>query len=143
MRKAMLLALVLVMALAAGCASQSGSKAFKDLTYSLTGGIAGFDQRLTVKADGSFQLSEKGKAEKSGKLSDQERKALQDLAAKVKWASLEAQYVDPKVADAMMDGVKVTIGEKQYETVVGTGGQAPAELSQLLARLRQIMTDHR
>jgi hypothetical protein len=140
----MLWVLVLVLAFAAGCASQSGSsKQFKDLTYSLTGGIAGFDQRIAVKADGSYQLSEKGKADRAGKLSDQERKALQDLAGKVKWAGLQAQYVDPKVADAMMEGVKVTIGEKQYETVVGTGGQAPAELSQLLAQLKQIMTDHR
>jgi len=63
------LALLLSVALvAAGCSSGSG-KAFRQITYSYTGGVAGFDQSITIGTNGAFQLTEAGRPGRTGRLS--------------------------------------------------------------------------
>jgi len=137
-----LIALTLTLALlVTACGRSSGQ--FGELVYSLTGGIAGFDQRMNISGDGAVQTAERGRPGKKGKLSAADLTALREAVAKVQWASLREQYVDPKVADAMFDGVTIKIGDKTYSTVVGTGGQAPGELNQLVELLKKIAAGHR
>lgn len=136
--------LVLLALVLTGCgASGSGKREFKSLVYTVTGGIAGLDQRLNITAGGTFQLAEKNRPAKTGTLTAAELKAVQSLVAAVNWPALEQQYVDPRVADAIFEGVTVSVGGKSYTVVAGTGGQPPAELGALLSRLNQILTDHR
>lgn len=137
MRK--ILALLVVAALlAAGCARSSG-KQFRQIVYSYTGGVAGFNQSMVVRGDGSFELSDQGKATKKGRLVTAEVTQLRQLVNAVAWTDLEEKYIDPRVADAIMEGLTVEIGKNQYVTVVGTGGQPPAELGQLMGKLKQIL----
>lgn len=133
------LALLLSVALvAAGCSSGSG-KAFRQITYRYTGGVAGFDQSLSISANGAFQLTEAGKPDRSGRLSSDELKALRDLVGAISWGAVDEQYLDPRVADAIIEGVTVEIGKNVYQTKVGTGGQPPSELAQFLGKLKTLM----
>lgn len=130
--------------LVAGCATGGSGKApFDDLVYDLTGGIAGFDQHMAISSDGTFQIAEKGKTGKTGKLTAEQFKTVKDLAAKVNFPALKEEYVNPQVADAMFEGLNVKVGDKTYKTVVGTGGAAPQELLDLTTQLRQILTANR
>ncbi|HYF93686.1 MAG TPA: hypothetical protein VD969_15840 [Symbiobacteriaceae bacterium] len=131
--------LTIVALLAAGCASRSSGKQFRQLTYSYTGGIAGFNQSLVVTADGSFQMADRGKPGRAGRLPAAETRALRQLVDGVSWSTVDEQYVDPRVADAIFEGVTVQIGKSTYQTVVGTGGLPPAELARLLGKLKQIL----
>lgn len=143
MQKLITMAIALAL-LVAGCATGgSGQANFDDLVYDLTGGIAGFDQHLAISSDGTFQIAEQGKNGKSGKLSADQFRAVKEAAAKVNFAALKEQYVDPKVADAMFEGIRVQIKDKTYKTVVGTGGAAPQELHYLLTELQKILTANR
>ncbi|HYF76272.1 MAG TPA: hypothetical protein VD973_04020 [Symbiobacteriaceae bacterium] len=133
------LALLLSVALvAAGCSSGSG-KAFRQITYSYTGGVAGFDQSITIGTNGAFQLTEAGKPGRTGRLSSDELKALRNLTGSISWGAVEEQYLDPRVADAIIEGLSVEVGKNVYQTKVGTGGQPPSELAQLLGKLKTIL----
>lgn len=142
--KRLVLVVLAAILLMAGCNSGStGKPTFDELVYDLTGGIAGFDQHLAISGDGAFQIAEQGKSGKSGKLSAAELKTVRDLVGALNWESIKEKYVDPKVADAMFEGLRVSIKDTTHKTLVGTAGAAPAELTELLAKLRQILTDHR
>lgn len=130
--------LVSVALVAAGCSSGSG-KAFRQITYSYTGGVAGFDQSISIAAGGAFQLTEAGKPGRSGRLSSDDLRDLRELAAAISWGAVEEQYLDPRVADAITEGVTVEIGKHVYQTKVGTGGQPPSELAQFLGKLKTIL----
>lgn len=138
---AFVMALLLLVALA-GCGRSAGQD-FSDIKYSVTGGIAGFDQRMVISADGSFQLADRAKTVGAGRLAAKDLKALQAQVAKVRWASLAQQYVDPKVADALLETVTVTIGTKTYTVTVGTGGNPPDELKELLGQLKATYNGNR
>ena len=138
MRK-MVAMLAILALLAAGCASRSSGKQFRQITYSYTGGIAGFNQSMVIAADGSFQVADRGKPGRAGRLSSAEVRALRQLVDGVTWAAVDAQYVDPRVADAIFEGVTVEIGKSTHQTVVGTGGQPPAEVGRLLGKLKQTL----
>jgi hypothetical protein len=127
-----------------GCSKPSVKPlTFDEVTYSQTGGIAGFDQRLTIRTDGSYQVSDRGKTTRTGKLTTIELGAVQKALALVDWPSVPAKYVDPRVADALFDSVTLKTSGKVYETVIGTGAVAPAELVNLMTQLKQTMTAHR
>lgn len=125
-----------------GCLSPSGAPKWDTLTYSRTGGIAGFDSQLTVSADGVYQVVDRGRHVASGKLSGAELKALRERVAAVKWGELAPKYVDPRVADAIFEGVSIQLETRGYTTMVSTGGTPPGELVQVLEVLRQILADH-
>ncbi|HLN65227.1 MAG TPA: hypothetical protein VK464_27210 [Symbiobacteriaceae bacterium] len=143
MRKLGVWLVVLALVLTGCGASGSGRREFKSLVYTVSGGIAGLDQRLNITAGGTFQLAEKDRPAKTGTLTPAEFKAVQSLVAAVNWPALQQQYVNPRVADAIFEGVTVSLGAKSYTAVAGTGGQPPAELGALLSRLNQVLTDHR
>ncbi|HWI60532.1 MAG TPA: hypothetical protein VNT75_01700 [Symbiobacteriaceae bacterium] len=132
-------ALLLVAALlAAGCARTTG-KQFRQIVYSYTGGVAGFNQSMVIRSDGSFELADQGKSGKKGRLSSAEVAHLRQLVNAVAWSDIQEKYIDPRVADAIMEGLTVEIGKNKYATVVGTGAQPPSELGQLMGKLKQIL----
>lgn len=134
MRK--ILALLVVAALlAAGCARTSG-KQFRQIVYSYTGGVAGFNQSMVIRSDGSFELTDNGRPLRKGRLASQEVTKLRQLVNAVAWTDVQEKYIDPRVADAVMEGLTVEIGKSNHVTVVGTGAQPPAELGQLLGKLK-------
>lgn len=134
------LALLAVVALAlAGCASGSSGKAFRQITYSYTGGVAGFDQSIAISGNGTFQVAESGKPGRTGRLETADLKALRELVGQVSWGDVTEQYIDPRVADAIVEGLSVEAGKNTYRTRVGTGGQPPAELARLLGKLKTML----
>lgn len=137
MRK--ILALVAVCALLmAGCSSGASGKQFRQIVYSYTGGVAGFDQSMAITANGTFQIAEKGKPGRTGHIANDDLRALRQLVSSINWANVDAEYIDPRVADAIVEGLSVEVGQSTYRTRVGTGGEPPAELAQLLGELKQI-----
>lgn len=144
MKRMVMLGLALAALLTAGCNGLgSGKAAFADLVYTRTGGIAGFDQKLTLSSDGSYQITEKGKQGSSGKLPANLVKEVNALVQQVRWASVKSEYLDPKVVDAIYEGVTVKSGKDSYTTRVGTGGAAPPELTRLLGELNQLLSNYR
>ncbi|MDF2626230.1 MAG: hypothetical protein K0R39_61 [Symbiobacteriaceae bacterium] len=137
------LALLVSMALfAAGCSSGSG-KAFRQITYSYTGGVAGFDQSITIAANGAYTLKEAGRPDRTGRLTSADIKSLRDLAGAISWGAVAEKYDDPRVADAIFEGLSVEVGKTVYQTKVGTGGQPPSEVAQLLGKLKTILDTHK
>jgi hypothetical protein len=142
MKRLVVLLVGLALALT-GCFTRSSGKEFRNLVFTVTGGIAGIDQRLTFTTNGAFHLTEKGRPTKTGRLSADELRTVKELAERVNWPALQEQYVDPEVADAIFDGVSIQLGNTTYKTMAGTGGQPPVELGALLSQLKQVLTDHR
>jgi hypothetical protein len=138
--RALLLSLLLLTLTAC---SGAGADRLGPLTYGLTGGIAGFDQRLAVAPDGSFQLFDRAQVVRSGRLTGDEMARLRTLAARVPWPEMKSDYVDPRVADALFETITVQVGTVSYTTVVGTGGEPPAALSDLARYLRQLLEARR
>lgn len=136
--------LLFLLALVAGGCSGTGGQTPKwsSITYSLTGGIAGFDQQLTVGNDGSFSVTNRGQKVSSGKLSAPELQSVRDGLAAVPWDRVASKYIDPRVADAMFESVATKLNGHDYTTEVGTGGTPPAELRQFLDTLHQILRNH-
>jgi hypothetical protein len=142
MRYAVAIVLCLVL-LVAGCAG-SGGFTFKQVTYSLEGGIGGLDMEMTIQQDGTYQVAEKGKLGKPYSLSVSEFRTLKQLMASVDWPSLAPRYTDPTIADALFEGIVVKgAAKRDYTTVVGTGGTPPPALAALLARLQVMLKEHR
>lgn len=135
--------LAILAVLVSGC-SQSKAFTFQEVTYSLSGGIGGLDMQILIMSDGSYQATERGKPVKSGTLSGEEMQRLKQELASVDWSTIAPSYTNPKVADAMLEAIHLRgVGSRDYETVVGTGGAAPADLISLMAHLQQILKEHR
>lgn len=145
MRIRFVLMLTLILALATGCAGSgtSGAMHFEELRYHLSGGIAGMDQELLIKADGTYQVTERGQAGASGTLSAAELTGLKEWLAKVDWKGLKPAYVNPRIADGMLEELTLTAGSATHSVKVGTEGGAPKALADLLARLNQTLAARR
>lgn len=139
MRSIALILSVLALLLA-GCSGDASTKPmpWSGLTYHMTGGIAGFDRLVTIGSDGAYTVAERGRSEAKGKLSPAALKQLGERIAGVQWRSLQPKYVDPRIADAIFETVKVTTKEKVHTVEVGTGGAPPAALSELLDQLKTV-----
>lgn len=132
---------VLAAVLLLGC--RTSGFAYDQIEFSITGGIAGFDQRYVIKSDGTFEQFEKGRVLQTNKLTGEELKGLKERMGKVPWAALQDKYVDPKVADAMFETIVLRTGSKSYKTTIGTGGTPPAELREVLDYLREALRNHK
>lgn len=132
---------LVLLLLVTGCGGgASGTGAFTELTYHVTGGIAGLDRQLIISGDGAVRFVESGRQVRTGRLTGAELKAVRELTGQVGWAGLKPSYVNPRVADSLFETVTVIFQGKTYETTVGTEGGAPDALLQLLAELAQLMT---
>lgn len=145
MKTRLVLLMILILALAAGCggSGKSGAIAFDELRYHLSGGIAGIDQELLIKADGTYQITDRGKAGATGQLTAAELDGLRERLAKLDWKGLKAEYINPRIADGMVEQLTVKTGTATHAVSVGTEGGAPAALTDLLGRLGQTLADKR
>lgn len=135
-----IVALLAILALlAAGCSGRPSGKEFRQIVYSYTGGIAGFDSTMAVSSDGTVQVAERGKPGRTGRLTSTELKALRQLVNSIVWADVREEYIDPRVADAIVEGLSVEFRSGTNRTRVGTGAQPPAEVAQLLGKLKLIL----
>ncbi len=122
-----------------GCGGEpSRGVAWTELTYHMTGGIAGFDRKVALSADGAFTVTERGRSPVKGKLSSGDLKRLKATIDAVPWRDLQPTYIDPKVADAILENIKILTPDKDFSVQVGTGGSPPAELNDLLKQLKAV-----
>lgn len=142
MRKAILLVTLLLVT--AGCAPRGTAEIpFTEITYHLTGGIAGFDRLMHLGADGSYRIVEPGLPERSGILAAADLRVVKRMIAQVDWRAIKGEYLNPRVADSLNEALTITTKTITYATVVGTDSGAPQPLIDLLAELGRLMAAHR
>jgi len=111
------------------------------VTYQVTGGIAGVDEKMVIAQNGDITVTERGATIGSGHLTANQIQALQQQFDNANFFSLKDEYNQGAVADDRFMTVTYTQGERTKSVKVAeVGGQriTPAELSNLLAVLRQM-----
>jgi hypothetical protein len=130
--------LVLVMlCFVAGCSVESGG-AFRLIKWHRRGGIAGLEQGLAVASSGAVQAQRSGRTGAQAQLDPAEMAQLRRLLADVDPDEIETVYRDSQVADAIFEGVAVQVGQGEWRTEVGTGAQAPPQVTDLLRFLGRL-----
>ena len=118
---------------------------YDKITYDVTGGVAGFQQKAMFAADGKFQVRDARPARTAdGQLTETEMAELVSRVAAVDWKSAKPSYVNPQVADSMDRHLTVVIGEATHKTVVGDGlkEKPPAPVAALLDYLGELGRRH-
>lgn len=107
------------------------------LTFSITGGFAGFNTVFTLQESGDYTLNKRGEQPKSGKLNSGDiAKVKQQLDAARSIGDLKERYDQGNVADDIYRTVMFDQnGSLKSVTVAEQGGKglAPAPLQQLIA----------
>ncbi|MFZ5825034.1 MAG: hypothetical protein ACOY94_11950 [Bacillota bacterium] len=124
---------------APGCGQPSADFDFEEVRYSITGGIAGFDRTMRIAPDGSYRVTDAGRARGSGRLAGESLNRLKELLAEVDWGAVEPSYIDRKVADSLHQTVSVRQERSEYITTVGTGGNPPQPVAALVAFLDEVL----
>lgn len=70
------------------------------VVFRKSGGIAGVDERLTVKRSGSATTTIRGGSRRTFTVSEETLRGLEDALEQADFASLRRSYPDPGVADA-------------------------------------------
>lgn len=113
------------------------------LTFTKTGGFAGFNTTLTVQDTGEYTLAERGQAPKSGKLDDAKLNDLkQQLDAVRSLTDLKEEYDQGNVADDIYRTVMFDQdGKLKSVTVAEQGGMdiTPEPLQQLITTINSIV----
>ena len=113
------------------------------LTFTKTGGFAGFNTTLTVQDTGEYTLSERGQQPKTGKLDDAKLSDLkQQLDAVRGLGDLKDKYDQGNVADDIYRTVTFAQdGTLKSVTVAEISGKdtTPAELQKLIATINSIV----
>lgn len=136
--------LAIAVLLLMGCAQGSQAEvSFDQLQYVLSGGVAGFDRQLVLSPDGMFALVDRGKQVRTGQLSGPELQEAKRLLARLSWPALEPEYVDPQIADAIYETVRITEGARERAVRIGSGGQAPEQVTRLTAYLRKLYDSYK
>ncbi|MDT4987885.1 MAG: hypothetical protein QOI74_1979 [Micromonosporaceae bacterium] len=105
------------------------------VSYRRQGGIAGFDDRLTVRTSGSYQVSRRGGTPTEGRLSADELAGLRRALDAARFTGLAAVNSGPAVAD----GFTYVVGYAGHQVVAADGG-VPAALAPVLTRLNDILS---
>jgi len=122
--------------------SRIGAPGAALIEYQRTGGIAGFDDHLTIYADGWAALSQRGK-ESSLQLTQEQMDALKAAFAAANFKSLNETYLP---ADTCCDRFGYTVsyrespGEEPH-TVMVMDGTVPPELSPILEMLNRLVNE--
>ncbi len=135
MRRYLSLAIVLV-GLLAGCARPTASGPLVE--YRRTGGIAGFDDKLTIMADGSAEVSQRGKTAQFT-LDAATAERLTSLFEKGGFASLRGEYLPSSNCCDLFD-YQVTYRGKQVHTM---DTAVPEQLRPILDELNRIVQERR
>jgi hypothetical protein len=106
------------------------------VTYQRTGGIAGFDDRLSVWTDGSYTLTSRHASGSAGTLSPAELAELRRALESVSFAS-----ISPNSSPPIVDGFQHRIEYGSY-TVLVADGNIPTALEPVIAALAAILRQH-
>jgi hypothetical protein len=120
---------------ASGAASPVSSVGQVLVSYRRQGGIAGFDDRLTVQSSGAYEVSRRGGTPTPGRLSADELAGLRRALDASGFAGLPAVNPGPVIAD----GFTYVVGYAGHEVVTEDGG-VPAALTPVLTMLTDIVS---
>jgi hypothetical protein len=105
------------------------------VSFRRQGGIAGFDDRLTVRPSGSYEISRRGGTPTTGQLSADELATLRQAMDASGFTRLPAVNPGPVIAD----GFTYVVGYAGHEVVAEDGG-VPAALTPVLTMLNDIVS---
>ncbi len=126
----------------AGCAPKAtGTGAFTKVVYEVRGGVAGFDRHFAIAADGAYSVRDRGRPDRAGTLPAADVRLLRAAIAKADWSAVAGAYVEPRMADALIETVTLTVAGREYQVVVGSGVIPPAQVQPALDLLRRVLTD--
>jgi hypothetical protein len=117
------------------------STGIEEISYRLTGGIAGFDLTLELAAGGSAVVSEAGRPVRRGQLSTPEWQEVRGLVGAARVAELKPRYGQAgAVVDALHEVVTVSSGTRTIAVVVDSDprDEPPEGFRALALRLREI-----
>jgi len=145
MRPLARIALPLVVAgvVACGSAPQSGGQTVGRITYTVSGGIAGWQRVLTIESDGTARVQvvhgpSPGVTERQ--VDAAVLKRLHDLVSDPGFAALQPQYLPtPGGADMQDYLVSVEIDGKTIQTMTRDGAAPPQILRDVLGILNEIL----
>jgi len=144
-RRALVVLLCACLFPAAGCSPEAaGTGAFTKVVYEVTGGVAGFDRHLAIAADGAFTLRARdgNRPDRSGNLTGREVRTLREAASQADWPASAGAYVDPSMADALIETIRIEVSGQEYQVVVGTGANPPPHVRPMLDQLRRVLAQH-
>jgi hypothetical protein len=119
-------------ALLAACAP-AGARTL--VTYTRTGGFAGFSDHLTVSSAGAVRVTRRT-GDRHYKLSARRLRALRRAVEDARFATLEPRYGSP---GTVADGFRMTVRHAGHTVVVYSGARLPGRLSRLLDRLATLV----
>lgn len=138
----MLLAL-LGLAAACGSLAQPAGQTVGRITYSVSGGIAGWQRTLTIEPDGTARVEVVHGPSPGTSQHQVDAALLQRLHALVRdpaFAALQREYLpSPGGADMQDYAVSVEVDGKVLKTMTRDGAQPPQILRDVLAILNQIL----
>ena len=128
---------------ACGALPQSGGQSVGRITYTVSGGIAGWQRVLTIEADGKARLDvvhgpSPGVTQKQVDAATLKR--LHDLVADPDFAALHPQYLPtPGGADMQDYAIAVEVDGKTIQTMTRDGAVPPQILRDVLTILNDIL----
>ncbi len=139
---------LLVAWLLATCGAPSGPPSDRStggevlVEYWRTGGIAGLDDHLVIRANGEAALEQKGGQQETFTLDQSTLSSLQQTLNEAGFFELDSQYRPPRtIPDAFQ--YRITYQrEGRRHTVETTDGAVPEELVPVLDELNQIIAQH-
>jgi hypothetical protein len=105
------------------------------VTYGRQGGLAGLDDRLSVRPDGAYEVTHRGGAAVTGRLSPDEMAGLRAVLDGSRFAEIPS--MNP--ATGVADGFTYRVGYRNKE-VMAQDGAVPAALQPVIGALDRIMT---
>jgi hypothetical protein len=105
------------------------------VTYERQGGLAGFEDRLSVRPDGTYEVTHRGGAAATGRLSPAELAGLKSVLEGSKFAEIPVWSASTGVAD----GFTYRVGYRSRE-VMAQDGNVPAALQPVIGALNEILT---
>jgi hypothetical protein len=104
------------------------------VTFARQGGLAGLDDRLTVRADGSYTLARSGLSPRPGRLAPEDLARLRQVLDAARLAHIPSPTGNPPVADGFT--YRIRYGERE---VLARDGDLPEELRPAIEVLNEIL----
>ncbi len=110
--------------------------------YRRTGGLAGFDDHLTIQPDGAATLERKGQDPKTFSLDEEAVSTLRQVLNQADFSELEGQHEPGRaIPDALHYEVTYVRNTSRF-TVKASDGAVPEELAPALDMLDHIIANH-
>jgi hypothetical protein len=143
MARAALPLLVLVLVAACGTVPQPAGQTVGRITYSVSGGIAGWQRTLTIEPDGTASIEVihgPSPGTSRQQVDPAVLKRLHDLVREPAFAALQGQYLpSPGGADMQDYVVSAQVDGRSLQTMTRDGANPPQILRDVLGILNQIL----